>query len=290
MWTISFVLQGKHWWSRPLLIGYWLILVGISVSGWQASRFVGKRIRVRPAGASHNGQQIAVVSGESIDSASKSKGVPAHPTHTDATLPNGTLGFPKKAAYLSLNARRKFFHALAVFLFTPGIAYDPAFSHLAFSLAFSAFIFAEYIRYYALYPFGAALHIFLSEFTDHKDSGPVILSHFYLLTGCASAIWLEGVQKGNTSSVVTSRQWLWGGASSFANEATESHVDISMFIGVLTLGVGDALASIVGRRYGKSRWPASSKTLEGSLSFMTSIFIASLFLRAINWCAPFSVS
>jgi uncharacterized membrane protein YgdD (TMEM256/DUF423 family) len=35
----------------------------------------------------------------------------------------GTVAL-KKAAHLSLNARRKFFHALAVLLFVPGIALD----------------------------------------------------------------------------------------------------------------------------------------------------------------------
>lgn len=64
--------------------------------------------------------------------------------------------------------------------------------HLAFSVAFAAFIFAEYLRYFALYPLGAAIHVFLTEFIDDKDSGTAILSHFYLLTGCAGSIWLEG--------------------------------------------------------------------------------------------------
>jgi len=48
------------------------------------------------------------------------------------------------------------------------------------------------VRYFALYPFGATVHVFLSEFLDHKDSGTAILSHFYLLTGCAIGLWLEG--------------------------------------------------------------------------------------------------
>lgn len=68
---------------------------------------------------------------------------------------------------------------------------QPSFMHLAFSVAFSLFIFAEYIRYFALYPFGASLHIFLSEFLDEKDKGSAILSHFYLLIGCAGVLWLE---------------------------------------------------------------------------------------------------
>jgi dolichol kinase len=51
----------------------------------------------------------------------------------------------------------------------------------------------EYIRYFALYPFSAQVHLFMNEFIDDKDSGTAILSHFYLLTGCAAAVWLEGL-------------------------------------------------------------------------------------------------
>ena len=71
---------------------------------------------------------------------------------------------------------------------------QPAFCHLAFSLAFSLFIFIEYVRYFALYPFSASVHLFMNEFIDEKDGGTAILSHFYLLTGCAAAIWFEGFE------------------------------------------------------------------------------------------------
>lgn len=69
---------------------------------------------------------------------------------------------------------------------------QPAFTHLSFSAAFALFIFAEYVRYFAIYPFGAVVHLFVNEFLDHKDRGTAILSHFYLLTGCAGSVWLEG--------------------------------------------------------------------------------------------------
>jgi hypothetical protein len=115
----------------------------------------------------------------------------------------------KHVPTLGVNARRKFFHGLAVVMFLPGVAVDvsslllltlsvvscnsmqPAFTHLSFSAAFALFIFAEYVRYFAIYPFGAAVHLFMNEFLDQKDSGTAILSHFYLLTGCAGSLWLE---------------------------------------------------------------------------------------------------
>jgi dolichol kinase len=61
-------------------------------------------------------------------------------------------------------------------------------------------------------------------------------------------------------------------------------------MGVLVLGVGDALASVVGRRYGRMYWPASSKTVEGSAAFVSSIFVSAWMLRLVGWVGEFSVS
>jgi hypothetical protein len=120
----------------------------------------------------------------------------------------------KHVPTLGLNARRKFFHALAVVMFIPGIASDPAFAHLSFSVSFALFIFAEYIRYFAIYPFGAAVHVFMNEFLDQKDSGTAILSHFFLLTGCAGSVWLESPKQ------------------------------LLQYTGIFALGIGDALVCV----------------------------------------------
>lgn len=95
-------------------------------------------------------------------------------------------------------------------------------------MAFALFIFAEYIRYFAVYPFGAAVHVFLTEFLDHKDSGTAILSHFYLLTGCAVSVWIERYVN------------LSAGVLPSLNR-TLSPSRILEFTGLLVLGVGDAM-------------------------------------------------
>lgn len=92
----------------------------------------------------------------------------------------------------SLNKKRKLFHALAVIMFVPGMLYEAAFLQLAFSVALAAFIYLEYLRFFAVWPYGKNIHMFLTEFIDSRDLGPVILSHVYLLLGCAESVWLEG--------------------------------------------------------------------------------------------------
>lgn len=121
-------------------------------------------------------------------------------------------------------------------------------THLAASIAFGIFIFIEYMRYFALYPLSAKIHVFMSEFIDEKDSGAAILSHFYLLTGSMMCLWMEN---GRT---------------------------VDNLSGVLVLGVGDAMASIVGKKCGKHRWTSlSNKSIEGTLGFALSMLAVTSF-------------
>lgn len=87
--------------------------------------------------------------------------------------------------------------------------------HLSLSFATSAMIMLEYIRYFSLWPLGRHLDSFLCQFTDSKDSGPAILSHFYLILGCALPIWL---------SVFNPKNFGFAGVS-----------------GIVTIGIGDSL-------------------------------------------------
>ncbi|KIR59719.1 dolichol kinase [Cryptococcus bacillisporus CA1873] len=263
-WAFFFIFEGTHAWTRPALIAYWVALAAISVAGWerQLNRARKHRRYVVPGTAAIRGEgpggQHSVAGGP----AGKPLGLGSGNVlgiATNGGQPGGTTqeGFTGVATQmmdaadqrmptLSVNARRKSFHALAVIMFIPGIAVDPAFTHLSFSVAFAAFNFVEYVRYFALWPFGVKVHLFLNEFLDHKDSGTAILSHFYLLAGCAAPLWFEGSS------------------------------DILSYFGVLSLGIGDALASIVGRRIGRLRWcSVFGKTVEGSVAFFFSVLGAS---------------
>ncbi|OBZ72216.1 hypothetical protein A0H81_07887 [Grifola frondosa] len=287
LWVIFWTLQGRKKWTRPALLAYWVALISISVAGWNRQLARSRRYRHRnamsisdsllvpPSPRTASGQNSMDLSDPSAPSTPPNDGTGplglAFPNLPNLpNLPNGSHmsnvatdlldAADKHVPTLGVNARRKFFHALAVVMFVPGIAVDPAFTHLSFSVAFALFTFAEYVRYFALYPFGASVHLFMNEFLDQKDSGTAILSHFYLLTGCANSVWFEGPSR------------------------------LLLFTGTLVLGVGDALASIVGKRLGKHRWFAvNPKTVEGSAAFVVSVVTCAWLLWLCGFTEDFSI-
>ncbi|KAI9208964.1 uncharacterized protein BJ171DRAFT_487981 [Polychytrium aggregatum] len=146
-----------------------------------------------------------------------------------------------------LNMRRKFYHALAILLFVPGYLLEPVFMHIAFSVALSGTFFVEYLRYFRVWPWGHAIELFLRHFIDSRDAGPAVLAHIYLLVGCAVPVWLN--------SLAMDRKLALG------------------LGGMLTIGVGDSMASIVGKRFGRHRWPGTKKTMEGTAAYIVSVLV-----------------
>jgi dolichol kinase len=132
------------------------------------------------------------------------------------------------------------------------------FMHIAFSVGLAALIFLEYVRYFAVVPFGKEIHLFLVGFLDARDGGPIILSHLYLLMGCAAPVWLA-----------------------------EQHI-LAGLSGIFALGVGDAMASIVGKRFGRHRWPGTIKTVEGTIAFVLSVMIAAGTVFVGMWIMSFA--
>lgn len=56
-----------------------------------------------------------------------------------------------------------------------------------------SFFFSQYIRWHRIGPFGEPIHAALRVFLDDKDSGPLILTHVYLLLGFAVPLWIYPV-------------------------------------------------------------------------------------------------
>ncbi|EPS67268.1 hypothetical protein M569_07507, partial [Genlisea aurea] len=126
--------------------------------------------------------------------------------------------------------------------------FQPTFLDLAFGAALAVFLLVETIRIWNIWPLGHLIHQFMSAFTDHRDSDLLIVSHFSLLLGCAIPIWL----------------------SSGLNDRP-----LAPFAGILSLGIGDTMASMVGHKYGVLRWSKTGKkTVEGTAAGITSVLAA----------------
>ncbi|ORZ34009.1 hypothetical protein BCR44DRAFT_117163 [Catenaria anguillulae PL171] len=152
-----------------------------------------------------------------------------------------SLGFTFFPWRRSANTQRKTYHLLAIAILLPGYLWTPVFLSLALTVALSAFVFAELLRLAQAPPLGPLLESALGTFRDHRDEALVLTSHVYLLLGLALPVWV-GVIEGT---------WRAGLA------------------GMAALGVGDAVASLVGRRFGTWRWfPGCDKSVQGSAGFV----------------------
>ena len=177
---------------------------------------------------------------------------------------------------VEVDTRRKVFHGMMVAMFLPTIFIDPTFISLALILVLAVFLLLDLFRASQLPPVSRPLTNFLAPYVDGRDHrGPVIVSHIFLLIGCAIPLWL--------SLAAIDRQ----GPSAWHDWSIPTR-DLSMISGVVCVGMGDAAASLVGRRFGRHRWPwTGGKSLEGSLAFamavLTGLVIARLWLLTGGW-------
>ncbi|XP_038078920.1 dolichol kinase-like isoform X2 [Patiria miniata] len=146
---------------------------------------------------------------------------------------------------------RKYFHLLAVCIYVPGILYDVHLLHLASAGTLFIFIVLEFLRIFRVWPIGDILHDAFQVFTDAQDCGVAILTHIYLLLGMALPVWLY-----------------------MESPHSQFGTSLAIYSGVLSLGVGDTAASVVGSLYGKIRWPGSKKTVEGTCAAILSQLLA----------------
>ena len=180
------------------------------------------------------------------------------------------------SAIAEVDTRRKVFHGMMVAMFLPTIFIDPTFVALAFALILSAFLLLDLFRASQLPPLSKPLTFFLAPYVDGRDHrGPVIVSHIFLLIGCAIPLWLSIAASEQTG------QGPWQGWE-------VKNREISMISGIVCVGMGDAAASLIGRRFGRRRWCWSGgKSLEGSFAFAVSVVLglclARLWLLSGGW-------
>ncbi|KOS19584.1 Dolichol kinase sec59 [Escovopsis weberi] len=175
-----------------------------------------------------------------------------------------------------VDTRRKVFHFMMVGILLPATYVDPAFTALALSVALTVFLILDLLRASQLPPLSKPIASFLAPYVDGRDfRGPVVISHIFLLIGCAVPLWLSLASLPRAGS---------GYLAGWEVPTRE----VSMVSGVVCVGLGDAAASLVGRRYGHRKWVwGGGKSLEGSAAFAAAVFLgltaAGAWLRLGRW-------
>lgn len=180
---------------------------------------------------------------------------------------------------------RKLFHAIALILFLPPLSRRElnVFVCFAFGITFAIFVWLEYVRMYLWDNQQSALNQYYGLFvTDEEMQIPnhsvAITSHMSLLLGCASTLWLY--------------TYLMNDGTVFE----DSELRIIRYFGLITVGVGDSMAAIIGSRFGKLKWPRSKKSYIGSTAAFISMCLFTIIIikyeeqrmEQINFIALFS--
>ena len=166
----------------------------------------------------------------------------------------------------SVVVTRKWFHLIAVLLFGPITLRFPQLMSLSYAIAICILIVLETLRRDA--PF---LQSFYTAFIDNTkdDGGQIIVSHIFLIVGCAAPLWVSQIllnQKSSPSPLI-------------------------MEFGVLCIGIGDAMGAAIGKSMGKHKWGKNQRTLEGSLAMWLSMTALGVFLcSSIRDCVALLVA
>ncbi|CAD1809520.1 putative integral membrane protein [Candida parapsilosis] len=161
----------------------------------------------------------------------------------------------------SLNVRRKIWHLYVIFAltFSPEILFSEAqFTLLALLGMIIVFLIIEVLRLNQVSFIGKYLFQVLDKFQDSKDKqGPMNLSYIYLLVGVTTPVVYDYLVNGEKTSVIR-------------------------YIGPITLGVGDTLASVIGRKFGSIKWKGSEKSAQGTIAFIVGSLIAINVVEYVN--------
>lgn len=175
-----------------------------------------------------------------------------------------------------VDTRRKVFHFMMVGMLLPATFVDPTYAALVLSLVLAVFLMLDLLRASQLPPLSKPIATFLAPYVDGRDfRGPVVISHIFLLIGCAIPLWLA---LATLPRIATGHLAGWEVPTR----------DVSMVAGVVCVGLGDAAASLIGRRYGHRKWLwGGGKSIEGSVAFAAAVFLglatAGFWLRVGGW-------
>lgn len=147
---------------------------------------------------------------------------------------------------MEFNLRRKIWHFMVLVTAMPSLVVAHQFTKLALLGLMVIFIMVEAIRLNKILFLGQFIYDKLYRFQDFKDlKGPLNVSYIYLLFGIISPVVLDD----------------------FIGKSNKK------FIGLIFLGLGDSVASIIGKAWGKHKFKGTNKTIEGSIGFIITSFL-----------------
>lgn len=103
----------------------------------------------------------------------------------------------------------------------------------------------EVLRCLKISPWAAHLNDRVLVFVDKQDSPSLILTPIYLIFGIFLPVFLKPIRN-----------------------SEQRH--LYHYAGVLTVGIGDSFAAIIGSKYGRHCWYKSDKSYEGSVALVIS--------------------
>ncbi|KAF2480972.1 hypothetical protein BDY17DRAFT_300504 [Neohortaea acidophila] len=188
-----------------------------------------------------------------------------------AVLLAGLIAVFSLTAFVEVDTRRKVFHGVMVAMMLPSTFVDPCACALALGLILVVFLLLEVIRAGQVAPLGNAISRFVAPYVDGRDlRGPIVVSHIFLLIGCAVPFWFS------LASIPRSGGTPWAGW-----ELEDEQREVAMVAGVICVGMGDAAASLIGRRYGRHKWMwVGGKSLEGSAAFAAAVTVGLILSKA----------
>ncbi|KAH7726982.1 Protein Y56A3A.36 [Aphelenchoides avenae] len=164
----------------------------------------------------------------------------------------GFCGYVSMSDRPATTTHRKFFHLTVTLIAVTGLDYDPRFLLLSAHLMLIVFILIELLRALDVPPWSTHLNQWLLVFLDEQDSLELVLTPILLLLGVFMPVYVFPVDR----QTMAAQAW--------------------HFAGVLSVGIGDAFAALIGSRYGRTRWPwaAKRKSVEGSLAMFAAQALA----------------
>lgn len=148
---------------------------------------------------------------------------------------------------------RKYFHFLVVIVHTSGVLVNRTLLYLASIVGLSVMILLEHMRFANIPPVANFINSAFKTFQNKNDQGDLILTNIYLLVGVSLPLWLT--------------------------PDLENADPLLLLSGVLSIGIGDSFASIIGSKFGRWRIPRTLKSVEGLIA---SVITQLLFVKALQ--------